>query len=88
MASSSPWSYSDIYEQASSVPSYEAASANVAAYAKRYGSTYNLYLDGPHPRLLKGFEVSYEKVKIVAPESIDDYNVRRAESTETGTDEY
>jgi hypothetical protein len=63
---SAPWSYSDIYEQARSVPEYETAPADASGYIERYGSDYNLYLDGPHPRLLKGFKASYGTVKIFA----------------------
>jgi hypothetical protein len=66
VAARSPWSYSDIYEQADSKPEYETDSADPEAYKQKYGSDYNLYLDGPHPRLLKGFRVSYGKVKIFA----------------------
>jgi hypothetical protein len=63
---SAPWSYSDIYEQPRSVPEYETGTADASGYVERYGSDYNLYLDGPHPRLLKGFKVSYGTVKIFA----------------------
>ena len=66
-ASDAPWCYSDVYEQASSRPEYDSSAADTDAYVARYGSSYNLYLDGPHPRLLKGFSASYGTVKIFAP---------------------
>jgi hypothetical protein len=68
-ASDAPWCYNNVYEQASSKPEYDTSPADTDEYVALYGSSYNLYLDGPNPRLLKGFAASYGMVKIFAPNS-------------------